>query len=431
MASSIYDWLSSPVTMRVIAVSTATNVACALVGSFLVLRRMSLMGDALAHAILPGLVLAFLWTGSLGIGVMFVGAALAGLVTSFLTQTLHQYGRVPADASMGVVFTSLFALGVVLLKRYAGNVHFDIACVYEGSLGLVATDVVQIGEWALPRTLLTLLPVLLLNIFVVVVLWKELKLSTFDPALATSMGFSATLMHYLLMLLVALTAMASFEAVGSILVVAMLIVPPATAQLLVNRLWQVVLVAGGLGAIIAVTGYAVASYWNVAPAGAMTVVAGVLFTAAVIASPQQGLIAGLWRNTRLSLQILSEDLLAMIYRVDERGAKRPLDTETAMHALDDRWLAHWALAKLRRAGKVNMQNGELHLTDRGLEQARQLVRSHRLWEAYLHEHVGLPLDHLHEPAHRVEHYLGEELRGELQEAIQDSTQDPHGREIPE
>lgn len=102
-----------------------------------------------------------------------------------------------------------------------------------------------------------------------------------------------------------------------------------------------------------------------------------------------------------------------------------------MHALDDRWLAHWALAKLRRAGKVNMQNGELHLTDRGLEQARQLVRSHRLWEAYLHEHVGLPLDHLHEPAHRVEHYLGEELRGELQEAIQDSTQDPHGREIPE
>src|SRR5690606_18701782 len=134
-----------------------------------------------------GLVLAYLWTGSMGILPMFVGAVLAGILTTFLTQTLHQYGRVPEDASMGVVFTSLFALGVVLLKRYAGNVHFDIACVYEGSLGLVATDVVMLNGWGVPRTLLTIAPVMLLNLGVIVLLWKEFKLSTFDPALATSM----------------------------------------------------------------------------------------------------------------------------------------------------------------------------------------------------------------------------------------------------
>lgn len=429
--SEIYEWLSSPVTQRVIVVSIATNLACALVGSFLVLRRISMMGDALAHAVLPGLVLAFLWTGSMGIVPMFIGAVLAGLLTTFLTQTLHQYGRVPADASMGVVFTSLFALGVVLLKRYAGNVHFDIACVYEGSLGLVATDVVMLGNWAIPRTLLTLGPVLLLNLAMIVLLWKEFKLSTFDPALATSMGISATIMHYLLMSLVAFTAMASFEAVGSILVVAMLIVPPATAQLLVHRLWQLIAIACGLAVVIAIAGYAAASYWDIAPAGAMTVVAGGFFALAVLFSPQQGILTSVWRNTRLSLQILSDDLLAMIYRVDERGSKRPLDVETAIRALDDVWLARFALAQLRRANKVIVANGMLRLTDRGRAEARLLVRSHRLWEAYLHEHLGLPVDHLHEPAHRVEHYLGDELRGQLEEAVQDATTDPHGRKIPD
>jgi manganese/zinc/iron transport system permease protein len=185
-----------------------------------------------------------------------------------------------------------------------------------------------------------------------------------------------------------------------------------------------------LAVLIAIAGYAVASYWDVAPAGAMAVVAGALFAVAVLASPQQGLIAGLWRNTRLSLQILSEDLLTMIYRVDERGSTRPLDRETAIRALDDGWLARLALAQLRRANKVILQNGTLHLTDLGRDEARLLVRSHRLWEAYLHEHLGLPVDHVHEPAHRVEHYLGKELRSQLEEAVLDSTTDPHGRKIP-
>jgi len=120
----------STIAWRIILVGALTNVACALVGCFLVLRRMSLMGDALSHAVLPGLVLAFLFAGSFHIVPLFIGAVLIGLLTTFLIQTLHQYGRVPSDASMGVVFTSLFALGVVLLKRHMSGVHFDIACVY-------------------------------------------------------------------------------------------------------------------------------------------------------------------------------------------------------------------------------------------------------------------------------------------------------------
>src|SRR6185312_5331804 len=130
-------------------------VACALVGCYLVLRRMSLMGDAIAHAVLPGLVIAFLFSHSISIVPMFIGAAAVGLLTTFLTQTLHQYGRVPTDASMGVVFTSLFALGVVLLKRHITGIHFDVSCVWEGLLSKAALDTFNFAGWALPEQLKT------------------------------------------------------------------------------------------------------------------------------------------------------------------------------------------------------------------------------------------------------------------------------------
>src|SRR5262245_47350669 len=217
-----FDWLQpflSTTGQRIMLVGALVNVACALVGCYLVLRRMSLMGDAIAHAVLPGIVLAFVFSGSMHVLPLFIGAALVGLLTTFLTQTLHQFGRVPTDAAMGAVFTSLFALGVVLLKRYISGVHFDVACVYEGSLTSAALDTVKVGGWEVPRLLTTVLPIVLLNLAVILLFWKELKISSFDAGLATTMGYSATALHYLLMALVAMTSVASFQAVGSILVV--------------------------------------------------------------------------------------------------------------------------------------------------------------------------------------------------------------------
>src|SRR3990172_7054437 len=276
----------SALAWRVMIVGAMTNMACGLVGCYLVLRRMSLMGDAISHAVLPGLVLAFLFSGSMSIGPLFVGAVLVGVLTSFLTQTLHQYGRVPTDASMGVVFTSLFALGVVLLKRYVSGVHFDVACFYEGSLLQVALDTVEVAGFQVPRGLITIAPVLTVNILAIVVFWKELRLSAFDPELATAMGFSATAMHYLLMVLVAVTAVASFEAVGSILVVSILIVPGATAHLLCDRLGPMLIVAALVAVASSVFGYWCAHVWDVAPAVAMAVVAGGIYGVTVVLSSQ-------------------------------------------------------------------------------------------------------------------------------------------------
>lgn len=412
----------------IVLTGATVNVACGLLGSYLILRRMSLMGDALSHAVLPGLVVAFALSGSMGIVPMFIGAVVVGLLTTFLTQTLHQYARVPSDASMGIVFTAMFALGVILVKRFTGGLHFDIGCVYEGALEYVPfADHV----WGLPRPLLSSLVVMITNILVIALLWKELKLSSFDAELATTMGFSATKMHYLLMTLVSVTTVASFEAVGSILVVAMLIVPASTAFLLTDRLGVMVVLSAVFGILAAVLGYAAGVYWDTSISGMMTVTAGGLFTIAVLFAPQYGVVSKVAHNVRMSLQVMREDLLAMLYRLEELGGTNLLTAHEAQTAVGGTLLARIATGQLERRGQIGERDSHLILTDTGRDAARQLVRSHRLWEAYLVKHLGLPLDHVHDPAHRVEHYIDEDIQKRIAAELETSAQDPHGREIPE
>jgi manganese/zinc/iron transport system permease protein len=412
----------------IILTGSVVNVSCALLGCYLILRKMSMMGDALSHAVLPGLVIAFALSGSMGIVPMFIGAIVVGLLTTFLTQTLHQYARVPSDASMGIVFTAMFAIGVVLIKFYAGGLHFDMACVYEGALEYVSfADRV----FHVPRPLFSSSVVLIINLFAITLLWKELKLTSFDPALATTMGISATFMHYLLMTLVSVTTVASFEAVGSILVVAMLIVPASTAYLLTDRLGPMVALAAAIGVLAAVLGYEAAIFFDTNISGMMTVAAGCLYALAVLFSPKYGVISRLFRNLQMSLRVFREDLLAMLYRVEELDTSKRLSASDAQIAVGGTPMAKFALNQLLRRGEIAETNSQLNLTTKGREAAKQLVRSHRLWEAYLVKHLGLPLDHVHAPAHRVEHYIGEGTQKRIAAELDLSAQDPHGRAIPE
>jgi manganese/zinc/iron transport system permease protein len=427
-AQTLIAALSEPNPGTWIVVTGATvNAACALLGAFLVLRRMSMMGDAISHAVLPGLVVAFALSGSMGIVPMFIGAVIVGLLTTFLTQTLHQYVRVPSDASMGIVFTTLFALGVILVKAFTHGLHFDIQCVYEGAI-----EYIPFAErvWGLPRPLLSSLIVLIVNVFVLIMLWKELKVSSFDAELATTMGFSATRMHYLLMTLVSVTTVASFEVVGSILVVAMLIVPASTAYLLTDHLGVMVVLSAAIGVLAAVLGYWAGMYWDTSISGMMTVVAGGMFALTVLFAPQYGVVSKVFHNLQLSLQVLREDLLAMLYRLEELDSTRPLSPAEVRDALGGSWLARVATGQLTRSGQLDQRNSRLLLTDSGREMARQMVRSHRLWEAYLVKHLGLPLDHVHDPAHRVEHYIDAEIQERIAAELEATQQDPHGRDIP-
>jgi manganese/zinc/iron transport system permease protein len=415
----------------ILAVAVMTNVACGVIGCYLVLRRMSLMGDAISHAVLPGLVIAFLFTGSLNIGGMLVGAFLVGLLTTFLTQALHRQGGVPADASMGVVFTSLFAIGVVLLRRYAGNVDLDPDCVLQGQLTLLPGIQINVLGYQIPRAALSIGSVLVLNVIFVLLLWKELKITSFDPALATTMGLRSGLVHYLLMAMVAATSVAAFEAVGSILVIAMLIVPAATAHLLTDRLDRMLWIAAAVGALSAYLGFVAARFNEHAePAGMIAVAGGLLFLLAVFFSPRYGIVSTLLRNVQTTSRIVREDILALLYRLEELGVRRQMGPREATQAVGGGMAATIALWRLFRLGLVERAEGGLRLTANGRERAVHLVRSHRLWEAYLVEYLGLPLDHVHGPAERMEHYIGEKLQQKIAQDLPQEAIDPHGREIP-
>ncbi|MFN5662023.1 MAG: metal ABC transporter permease, partial [Planctomyces sp.] len=266
-------------------------VSCGVLGCFLVLRRMSLLGDAISHAILPGLALAFIITQSRAPGPMIAGAMIVGVLTALLSGGLSRWGKVPEDASMGVVFTTLFALGVLLITLAARDVDIDPGCVLYGSIELVALELIPLGPIEVPRAFAWLGAVLLINLTLLLVFYKELKIVCFDPALATTLGISATVVHYGLMTAVATTSVAAFESVGSILVIAMLVAPGATAHLLTDRLSRMLLIAAGISALSAVAGYAFAVALNTSVAGMIASVSLVLFVLAVVAAPRHGVLA--------------------------------------------------------------------------------------------------------------------------------------------
>lgn len=274
-----------------VAIAACCCLACGLLGCFLMLRRMSLLGDAISHAILPGLAAAFFLTGSREPFAMLAGAMVVGVLTAVISTGLNRWGRVPEDASMGVVFTTLFACGVILITLVARDVDLDPGCVLYGLIEFAPFDTVRLFGLELPRSFVWLFTVLTLNVTLVTVFFKELKIVCFDPYLATTMGISATAVHYGLMTAVAATSVASFEAVGSILVVAMLVAPGATAHLLTDNLRRLLWWSAAIAVLSAVLGYALAVRFNTSVAGMIATVGLGLFVLAAIASPRHGVIA--------------------------------------------------------------------------------------------------------------------------------------------
>ncbi len=303
-----------PIDTWIVLTGIACAMACAVLGNFLVLRQMSMMGDAISHAVLPGLAIAFLVTESRSSIAMFVGAAVVGVLTAVFTQWISHFGNVDRGSSMGIVFTSLFAVGLLLIVQAADRVDLDPGCVLYGAIELTPLDVVwrwEIGDQVLevPRAFRTLVIVLGMNLIFVGVLFKELRLSSFDPALATTLGFSAKTLHYLLMTMVAVTTVAAFEAVGSIIVIAMLVVPPATAHLLTDRLpvmvglsMVVAALAAALGHVAALTVPSWFGFEDTSTSGMMAVVAGLLFLAAVVFAPRYGWLVRVLRQRAVSAE---------------------------------------------------------------------------------------------------------------------------------
>lgn len=257
--------------LQIILAGSFVATACGLLGCYLILRKMAMVGDAISHAVLPGIVLAFLFTGSRDSVTMVIGAGIIGVLTTFLIEFFHKKGKLQTDASIGVTFTWLFAIGVILISVFAGKVDLDQDCVLYGEIAYVPIDlwITNAGVVMGPRVLYISGTVLLIILIFIAVGYKELFLTTFDPAYATAVGISTVLWHYLLMGAVSITTVASFESVGAILVVALLIAPPATAYLLTENLFKMMVLTTIIGVLVSITGYYLAVATDGSIAGAM------------------------------------------------------------------------------------------------------------------------------------------------------------------
>jgi len=294
-------------TFWILVTACLTGATCGPVGCFLVLRRMVMMSDAISHAVLPGIVLGFLLTGSRDPLVMLSGAVVFGLLTAWLTELVNKTGGVDTGAAMGVVFTLLFALGVILISASVGQIDLDADCVLYGEIAYVGWDSFMVGGRNLgPRAVWMLGTTLCINTLVITLFYKQLKLCAFDPEMARSLGIRTGVYHYLLMTVTALTTVSAFESVGAILVVAMLVVPASTAFLLTHRLSTMLILSAGIGCLSALLGYGFARVLDTSISGAMTVAAGGLFALAFFFSPYHGVLVKRLRGIDHSVEMNSE-----------------------------------------------------------------------------------------------------------------------------
>lgn len=359
---------------EILLIASFVAAACALPGVFLVLRRMAMMSDAISHTVLLGIVMAFFVTKSLTSPLLIVGAALMGVLTVSLVELLNRTQLVREDAAIGLVFPAVFSVAVILISRYAGSVHIDTDAVLLGELAFAPFNRVKLfGLDFGPKALYVSGSILLLNVMFIAVFYKELKLATFDAALAAALGFSPALIHYALMTSVSLTAVGAFDAVGSALVVAFMIAPPAAAYLLTDRLSRMLIYSALIGIFSALSGYWLAYFLDASIAGSMATMTGASFLLAYLLAPERGLLAQARRRQKQRIEFA---LTMLTMHIANHTAAQEAEIENEVVHLNEhlKWTPQFAMEIVgiaERMGLVRQKEGLLTLTPSGLKRANQ------------------------------------------------------------
>lgn len=362
--------MSAGLTIQLIAICVAGS--CSILGTFLVLKSMAMVSDAITHTILLGIVIAFFMVHDLSSPFLIVGAGIVGVLTVYLVELLNSTRLVKEDSAIGVVFPLLFSIAVILISKYASNVHLDVDSVLLGELAFAPFNTTKIFGVTVVKGLVTTFGIFLINFLFVVIFFKELKISTFDRVLAATLGMKPILIHYMLMSLVSMTSVASFEAVGSILVVAFMIGPPITAYLLTNNLKIMMFLSVVLGAISSVIGFYLASAWDVSIAGMIAVVIGAIFIVVLIVSPKSGLVSTFRRKKNQKIEFSTKMLLIHILNhKDTAEEKEECGIDTMEYHL--RWEKSF-FEKISEKAKdrklIYVDNGIFKISDKGREYIR-------------------------------------------------------------
>ncbi len=285
-------------------IASLVAVACAIPGTFLVLRKMAMISDAISHSILPGIVIGFFITQDLNSPLLILLAALTGIITVILVEYIQKTGLVKEDTAIGLVFPILFSIGVIMIAKNANDVHLDVDAVLLGELAFAPFDRLLIsGVDVGPKSLWIIGSILLITIGLLFAFFKELKISTFDAGLSASLGFSPAVIHYGLMSVSSVTTVGAFDAVGAILVVALMISPAATAYLLTTNLKRMLVYAICFGVFSAISGYWLAHWLDASIAGSITTMLGLLFLVVYLFAPSKGVIAVMYREKQQRTEV--------------------------------------------------------------------------------------------------------------------------------
>ena len=382
------------------------------------LRNMSLIGDALSHAVLPGVFFSFIIFGYSTIG-FFLGSTIAGLLTAIIISWIQQNVETKSDAAIGIIFTAMFSIGVMGISwlNHSEGVHLDLKDFLFGTvLGISNEDI-----W------LTF-SICIYTIVCVIVFYRQLFITTFQSTIAETMGVSVKTIHYFLMLLLSFAIVASLRTVGVILVVAMLITPAATALLLSDRLSKVIVISGFIGILSAVFGLITSILFDTTPGPAMTICATIFYFLAVLLSPKNGLLFKFRQNTIEKHRVVREDILRQVIK-KYPDASMELSEIAERLGLPASKIGSYA-RKMSQSHLLAIVNNEVTLTKAGVAKAEKLVRAHRLWETYQVKKMGLETSQIHAEADLIEHFLSEELLDEIDKELGYPTKDPHDSPIP-
>ncbi|MBW3598938.1 MAG: metal ABC transporter permease [Planctomycetes bacterium] len=418
----LIEWHAQyPYVPKMLLAGVLVSSVCAVIGCFIILRRMAFLGDALAHSMLAGVVGGYLlmklaFGAEASAPAMVVGSIIAGFLTVAMIGFISKTSRIKEDTAIGIMYTGIFAVGGLFASLFSKHIHLDLYHFVVGSV-LVVSDAELWMMAGVAAFVLTM----------VILFFRHLTIASFDPVMAASLGIPVLALDYLLTACTALVVVSAVQIVGVVLVVGMLVTPAASAYLLCDRLSRMIWVSTIFGVASFVAGYGMSEVINVAPASAIIVVGTGVFLVVLIAAPRYGLVADWLRRRRAVPQQLVEDVLGCVLRAP--GKKVSLAT-VLTHVEDRPEAVRRAVRSLARGGLLEVENGTVELTDDGRREAQRLLRAHRLWETYL-EHAGAPHEKLHKEAHRLEHINAPEAIDYLDDMLGHPLRDPHGAEIPE
>jgi ABC-type Mn2+/Zn2+ transport system permease subunit/Mn-dependent DtxR family transcriptional regulator len=414
----LWQIFQEPWALRALIASTMVGLTCGGLGAFIVLRNMSLIGDALSHAILPGVVLAFVLLGYNTLG-FFFGSVAAGLLSAIIITWIQQNVRTKNDAAIGIVFTAMFSIGVIGISSISRTgVHLDLKDFLFGNvLGVSNEDLIMTGV------------VMIMVILSIIILYRYLFASTFQPTIAATMGIPVKLMHYYLMLLLSFSVVAAMQTVGVILVVAMLITPASTALLLTDRLPRVLVAASIIGFLSSLSGLILSILYEMPPGPAIAVTATAIYLIVALLSPRNGFFAKLIQRQHQQQKVVREDILKETFKMSF-GAKSDIKTLSQKLSIPPGRLRRLMKSMVnQKLIKADADNSFI-LTEAGRIQANNLIRAHRLWESYLVKEMGMNVNHIHPEAERYEHILTSEQVDEVDKRLGYPALDPHGAPIP-